>query len=81
MLHKKNQEEPFPSWFLDLFKLQIFLFPVSKKNLINRERLLKGDKEKGYGGDPSVMCCSSVSHKVVIPGLHVILLASLLSPS
>lgn len=46
MLHKKNQEEPFPSWFLDLFKLQIFLFPVSKKNLINRELLLKGDKEK-----------------------------------
>lgn len=50
----------------------------------NREVLLKGDKErkgKGHGRDPSVMCCSSVSHKVIIPGLHVIILASLLSPS
>lgn len=31
--------------------------------------------------DHSIMWCSSVCHKVVITGLHVILLASLLSPS
>lgn len=43
---QKNPRGTFSLVILDLFKLQILLFPVSKKNLINRELLLKGDKEK-----------------------------------
>lgn len=69
----QTNEKYYQHLFLDLFDLtfgtKIYLFAVSISRIgkIGKYCWKETKKRNGRGCDPSVMCCSSVSHEVIIP--------------